>query len=86
MLAFVPEDEVVPSIISLLEHIPEELGFDDFLDQFESAWIQSKYRLLEEQALPASLLLLGTVSTGRSVTSTEPTPPWTSSTGLSLRG
>lgn len=40
MLAFVPEDEVVPSFISLLEHIPEELGLDDFLDYFESTWIQ----------------------------------------------
>ena len=40
ILAFLPVEEVVPSFVSLLEHIPDGLELDDFLDYFESTWIQ----------------------------------------------
>ena len=36
-------EEVVPSFVSLPEHIPDWFGLDDFLDYFESTWIQGVY-------------------------------------------
>ena len=40
MLAFVPVDEVVSTFMFLQDHIPANLGLDDFLEYFESTWIQ----------------------------------------------
>ena len=38
--AFLPVEEVVPSFVSLPEHTPDGLELVDFLDYFESTWIQ----------------------------------------------
>ena len=59
MLAFVPVDEVVSTFMFLQDHIPANLGLDDFLEYFESTWIQGASTSVELLLL-ASLLLPGT--------------------------